>query len=74
MNYEKEYNKLFEYFSNQIQDKRTIKTSHEYNAYSDSDYSFENLNAIYNELFILKVFMPEKYLEIINSKKSNSNE
>lgn len=63
-----------ESFESKPENKTSIKISHEYNAYSDSDYSFENLNAIYNELFILKVFMPEKYLEIINSKKSNSNE
>lgn len=63
-----------ESFESKPENKISIKISHEYNAYSDSDYSFENLNAIYNELFILKVFMPEKYLEIINSKKSNNNE
>lgn len=63
-----------ESFESKPENKISIKISHEYNAYSDSDYSFENLNAIYNELFILKVFMPEKYLEIIKSKKSNNNE
>lgn len=63
-----------ESFESKPENKTSIKISHEYNAYSDSDYSFENLNAIYNELFILKVFMPEKYQEIINSKKSNNNE
>jgi hypothetical protein len=58
-----------ESFENKPDGKTSIKISHEYNAYSDSDYSFETLNAIYNELFILKIFRPDKYQEIMDAKK-----
>ncbi len=62
-----------ESFESKPEGKISIKISHDYNAYSDSDYSFENINSVYNELFILKVFMPEKYNQIMESKK-NKNE
>lgn len=62
-----------ESFESKPEGKTSIKISHVYNAYSESDYSFETINAVYNELFILKVFMPEKYNQIMETKK-NKNE
>ena len=62
-----------ESFESKPEGKTSIKISYVYNAYSESDYSFETINAVYNELFILKVFMPEKYNQIMESKK-NKNE
>jgi hypothetical protein len=61
-----------ESFESKPERKTSIKISHVYNAYSDSDYSFETINAVYNELFILKIFMPEKYKEIMDSKKTKN--
>ena len=58
-----------ESFESKPEGKTSIKISREYNAYSDSDYSFETINAIYNELFILKVFRPDKYKEIMDAKQ-----
>ena len=57
-----------ESFESKPEGKISIKISHVYNAYSDSDYSFETINAVYNELFILKIFRPDKYKEIMESK------
>lgn len=58
-----------ESFESKPEGKTSIKISREYNAYSDSDYSFETINAVYNELFILKVFRPDKYKEIMDAKQ-----
>jgi 5'(3')-deoxyribonucleotidase len=53
-----------ESFENKPDGKISIKISKEYNAYSTADYSFDNISAVFGELFLIKVFHPEKYEEI----------
>jgi hypothetical protein len=53
-----------ESFENKPDGKISIKISKEYNAYSNADYSFENISAVFGELFLIKVFHPEKYEEL----------
>jgi hypothetical protein len=60
-----------ESFENKPEGKISIKISKEYNAYSDSDYSFNNISEVFGELFLIKVFDPQKYEEIKNLKKDN---
>lgn len=58
-----------ESFESKPEGKISIKISHPYNIYNEVDYSFENISAIYSELFLLKVFRPDKYQEIISKEK-----
>lgn len=62
-----------ESFETKPEGKTTIKISHEYNAYSESDYSYENLNVVYNELLLLKIFRPDKYKEIMDAQNTTNN-
>ena len=63
-----------ESFQSKPEGKTSIKISHPYNTYGDVDYSFENINAVYNELFLLKVFKPEKYQEVISKQKKDKKD
>lgn len=63
-----------ESFENKPEEKTSIKISHEYNVYGDVDYSFENIGAVYNELFLLKVFRPDKYAEVMAKQKNKKDE
>lgn len=57
-----------ESFESKPQGKKSIKISHLYNSYNDADYSFDNASDLYNEMFWLKIFRPEKYLELTSKK------
>jgi len=59
-----------ESFESKPIDKTSIKISYPYNAFSDVDYSFESVNAVYNEMFLLKIFNLEKYEEVIAKQKT----
>jgi hypothetical protein len=63
-----------ESFENKPEGKISVKISRPYNVYSEVDYSFENINAVYNELFLLKVFRPDKYEEVIAKQKEKKDE
>jgi len=59
-----------ESFESKPKEKISIKISYAYNAYSEVDYSFDVINSVYNEMFFLQIFRPDKYKEIMDSKKS----
>lgn len=55
-------------FENKPEGKISIKINHDYNVYSESDYSFNSINEVYNDMFLLKLFSPTKYLELQKNK------
>lgn len=63
-----------ESFESKPEGKTSIKISHPYNVYNDVDYSFENINSVYNELFLLKVFRPDKYEEVVAKQKKDKKD
>lgn len=63
-----------ESFENKPEGKISIKIAKDYNAYSNSDYSFENINTLFSEMFLLKIFHPEKYTELLEKEKTKKDE
>jgi hypothetical protein len=58
-----------ESFETKPENKISIKIKHDYNKYSPADFDKDNINLIFDELFLLQVFKPEKYKEIIEKQK-----
>jgi len=67
MNYEKEYNKLFEYFSNQTQDKSTIKTSDELIEKFENNYCIEFYHDDFENYKLAQMEREIKVLEDLTS-------
>lgn len=63
MNYEQEYNKLFEYFSNQTQDKTTIKTSDELINKFENNYCIEFYHDDFENYKLAQMEKEHKVLE-----------
>ena len=55
-------------FESKPKDKTSIKINHEYNTYSECDFSFDSVNEI-NENFLLKTFDLERYEAFLIKEK-----
>jgi hypothetical protein len=56
-------------FENKPENKISVRINHPYNVYSEVDYSFNSTHDLYNEMFLLKIFSPEKYEKQIEREK-----